>query len=328
MANTDIIMPVQPRSATLPRVRTLTFADLNDALKKGFDDFWAMPTHVVFLALLYPLAGLIISGLTYDNDTIELLYPVAAGFALLGPIAAIWMYELSRRREMSFDTSWRHAFDVFKSPSLPSIAALAFLLLALFVVWIACAQAIYFANFGIRKIASIRELAQLVATTREGWNLFVYGNLVGLVFAAVAATVSVISFPLLLDRNVGFSAAVATSIAVVVRQPARHGGVGADRRRAASGRRHSLPVRPCGRRAGARTRDVASLQESCGAGGRRKTAIHSPRKGRTVCGRFPRFALCVLAGEMTRSWSPDHDDRFERLSGLQPAAGGGATKQA
>jgi uncharacterized membrane protein len=219
MAYNDIIMPVQPQSATLPRVRHLHFADLADVLRKGFDDFWVMPTHVVFLAFLYPLAGLIIGGVTYDNDTIQLLYPLASGFALLGPLAAIWMYELSRRREMGMDTSWRHAFDVFRSPSLPSIAALAALLLGLFIVWIACAQAIYTANFGTRKIASVSELARLVATTQEGWNLVVYGNLAGLLFAIVAASVSVIAFPLLLDRNVGFSVAVATSIAVVVKNP-------------------------------------------------------------------------------------------------------------
>ncbi|MFN3891306.1 MAG: DUF2189 domain-containing protein [Beijerinckiaceae bacterium] len=219
MANTDIIMPAEPGSTALPVVRRLQFSDLSDALRKGVEDFWSMPTHVVFLALLYPLAGFILAGVSYDNDTIQLLYPLASGFALVGPLAAIWMYELSRRREMGLDTSWRHAFDVLHSPSLPSIVLIAALLMALFVLWVASAQALYFAAFGLRKIGTVSELAHLIATTPEGRSLFIYGNLVGLAFATVAASVSVISLPLLLDRNVGFSAAVATSLTVVFRNP-------------------------------------------------------------------------------------------------------------
>lgn len=219
MTHLDIIMPAQPQSSTPPRVLTLRFADIPEVLRKGFDDFWAMPTHIVYLALIYPGAGLIIGGATYDNDTLQLLYPLAAGFALLGPLAAIWTYELSRRRELGADTSWRHAFDVFCSPSLPSILALALGLLALFVVWIACAQALFFLNFGDRRINSASELAHLVANTREGWNLFVYGNLIGLLFAIVAGATTVIAFPMLLDRKVSASTAVATSMSVVAKNP-------------------------------------------------------------------------------------------------------------
>lgn len=220
MTNLDIIMPAQARSSTPPRVLTLRFTDISDILWKGFGDFWAMPTHIVYLALIYPIAGLIIGGATYDNETMQLLYPLAAGFALLGPLAAIWTYELSRRREVGADTSWRHAFDVFCSPSLPSIMTLAVGLLALFLVWIACAQAIFFLNFGDRKITSASELAQLVAYTREGWNLFVYGNLTGLLFAIAAGASTVIAFPMLLDRRVSASTAVATSLRVVAKNPA------------------------------------------------------------------------------------------------------------
>lgn len=219
MTNLDIIMPAQPRSSSPPRVLTLRLTDISDILRKGFDDFWTMPTHIVYLALIYPIAGLIIGGASYDNDTMQLLYPLAAGFALLGPLAAIWTYELSRRREIGADTSWRHAFDVFCSPSLPSIMMLALGLMALFVVWIACAQAIFFLNFGDRKITSASELAQLVAYTREGWNLFVYGNLIGLLFAIVAGATTVIAFPMLLDRRVSASTAVATSLRVVAKNP-------------------------------------------------------------------------------------------------------------
>lgn len=218
MTNPDIIMPT-PSADTLPVVRSLQLTDLKDVLKKGKNDFWAMPTHVVFLSLIYPIAGLILAGITFDFDSIRLLYPLAAGFVLIGPLAAIGLYELSRRRELGLDTSWRHAFDVFHSPSLPAIVALGLLLLALFLVWIACAEGLYYATFGYRRIASASEFLRLVLSTPEGHNLIIFGNAIGFLFAVLAATVSVVSFPILLDRNIGFSAAILTSVIVVIRNP-------------------------------------------------------------------------------------------------------------
>ena len=219
MAQLDIIMPVQPTD-TLPEVRSIRPADLGDVLAKGLEDFWAMPTHVIFLSLIYPIIGLLLGRSAFGYDFIPLLYPLAAGFTLIGPLAAIGLYELSRRRELGMDTSWRHAFDFVHSPSFPAIAALGTLLLMIFLVWIACAQAIYDANFGRREITSALAFAQTVLTTPEGHNLIVVGNAVGLLFAVLAATLSVVSFPLLLDRNVGFAVAVLTSVKVVRKNPA------------------------------------------------------------------------------------------------------------
>ncbi|HEY8578575.1 MAG TPA: DUF2189 domain-containing protein [Beijerinckiaceae bacterium] len=217
MTHLDIIMPVEPRSAADLRVRRLHVSDLRRALERGAADFWAMPTHVIYLAMIYPVVGLIIGGATYDDDTIQLLYPLVAGLALLGPVAALFTYELSRRRELGLDVSWRHAFDVFRSPSLTPIVGLALLLLATFVVWVACAQSIYVLLFGERKIASFFELAQLVVTTPAGRSLVIYGNLVGALFAIVVGSMTVFSFPLLLDRNVSLPTALATSLRAVWR---------------------------------------------------------------------------------------------------------------
>ncbi len=218
MAHVDLIMPSRS-AAALPTVRKLRVDDLKLALAQGVDDFWAMPTHTVFLGLIYPVAGLLLGSASFSNNFIPLLYPMAAGFALIGPIGAIWLYELSRRRELGLDTSWRHAFDVFHSPSLPSIAALGILLLAIFAIWIASAQAIYQASFGYQTFATVDAFARAVATTPEGRAMIVVGNLVGLLFAALAAMISVVAFPLLLDREAGFAAAIATSTLVVTRNP-------------------------------------------------------------------------------------------------------------
>ena len=130
MANLHMLVGADEGRA-LPAVRKIGLADLREALAKGIDDFWAMPTHVIFLSIIYPVAGLVLARLTFSYDVLPLLFPLAAGFTLVGPFAAIGLYELSRRREQGLDASWQHAFDVLRSPSTDGIIALGVLLSAI-----------------------------------------------------------------------------------------------------------------------------------------------------------------------------------------------------
>jgi uncharacterized membrane protein len=218
MERVDVILPADA-TRDLPEVRSIGLQDLRDALAKGLDDFWAMPTHVVFLSLIYPIAGIAIGWATLGYDVVPLLYPIATGFALIGPFAAIGLYELSRRREMGLDTSWTHAFDVRHSPSFQAILIVGLLLLAIFGIWLAMAHAIYVTTFGYRAPVAFPAFAHNVLTTPEGHNLIVIGNAVGFLFAVLAFSLSVVSFPLLLDRNVGAAVAIATSVRAVLRNP-------------------------------------------------------------------------------------------------------------
>ena len=218
MATHDVITPCEA-TGELPVVRSIGPADLKDALAKGLDDFRAMPTHAVFLSLFYPIVGLALGRAMLGYDVIPLLYPLAAGFALIGPLAAIGLYELSRRRALGLDTSWRHAFDVIHSPSFGAIVALGVLLMIVFGVWLAIAHAIYIANFGYHEPTSLTTFARQVLTTPEGHNLIIVGNVVGFLFAVLALSLSVVSFPLMLDRNVGVTVAALTSVRAVLKNP-------------------------------------------------------------------------------------------------------------
>jgi uncharacterized membrane protein len=205
-------------SQALPIVRKIGMMDLKDALAKGIEDFRAIPTHVIFLSLIYPVGALVVAQLTL-NDLVHLFFPLAAGFALIGPIAALGLYELSRRRELGLGLWWTHAFDVRHSRSIRGILTLGVLLIVIFVLWVAVAQAIYIATFGNSPPASIPNFLHQVFETPEGWTLIVVGNGVGFLFAVVVLMISVVSFPLLLDRNVSARVAILTSLRVVLRNP-------------------------------------------------------------------------------------------------------------
>jgi uncharacterized membrane protein len=218
MASSNILIGAGTRPAQ-PVIRSIGLADLQDALAKGMDDFYAMPTHAIFLCVIYPVVGLALARLTFGYSVLPLLYPLASGFALVGPVAALGLYELSRRREAKLDTSVTHAFDVLESSSIGAIAALALLLLTVFVIWVALANAIYVAYFGYATPASIDTFLYDVLTTRAGWALIAVGNGIGLLFAILVLSISVVSFPMLLDRDVGAAVALLTSIRAVARNP-------------------------------------------------------------------------------------------------------------
>ncbi|TKB31752.1 MAG: DUF2189 domain-containing protein, partial [Mesorhizobium sp.] len=131
-----------------PTVRRISTEDLLDALRLGVEDFWAKPSHYVFLCLIYPVVGLILTQWTSGSNAIQLIYPLMSGFALVGPFAAIGLYEISRRREFGMDTSWWHALDVRHSPALPAIAVIGIMLVVLFLLWLFTAQSIYTSLYG------------------------------------------------------------------------------------------------------------------------------------------------------------------------------------
>jgi len=203
----------------LPRVRTISPRDLIDVLAKGFDDFWAMPTHVIFLSLIYPAIGVVITWAAFGYNLLPLFYPFAAGFALVGPFAGIGLYELSRLREQGHEADWGHAFELLQADSFRSILALGILLLAIFGLWIAVAQAIYVAEFGYADPQSIDHFARQVLTTEAGHRMILIGNAVGFLFALVAFTISVVAFPLVIDRDIGAAAAALTSVRAVMHNP-------------------------------------------------------------------------------------------------------------
>lgn len=202
-----------------PEVREIGVLEVFDALRLGLKDFQEKPSHYVFLCIMYPIAGVVLMVWSAGSNLLPLMFPLASGFALLGPVAAIGLYEISRRRELGLDTSWHHALEVRHSPAMFSIIAAAVVLFALFIVWLLVAEKIYVAHFGEVPPASLGTFLNDVLFTSNGWSMMLWGDLAGLAFAIVALAVSVVTFPLLLERDVGALAAILTSIRALIRNP-------------------------------------------------------------------------------------------------------------
>jgi UPF0716 family protein affecting phage T7 exclusion len=145
--------------------------------------------------------------------------PNIVSFAGGSAMPVVDLYELSRQREQGLNPSWQNAFDVLHSPSRGAIAALGFLLLVIFVLWVAVAQAIYIATFGYQPAASVPDFVRQVFNTPAGWKLIIIGNGIGFLFALAVLAISVVSFPLLLDRDVGAVEAALTSLRAVAANP-------------------------------------------------------------------------------------------------------------
>src|SRR5262245_20773040 len=200
------------------RIRRIDIKDLWQALKEGLDDFNAKPSLYFFLCIFYPLFALLLTLFLIGENLLHLIFPMIAGFTLIGPVVSVGLFEISRQRELGLDVRWSSAFGFVHSPSLAGIAALSLVMMALYVAWLYMAQLIYFGLFGADPPVSIQDFVN-VLTTRRGGALIVYGTLVGFNLAVVALAISVVAFPMLLDKKVSATRAVKTSIRAVISNP-------------------------------------------------------------------------------------------------------------
>lgn len=202
-----------------PVIRRIGLDDVREALSLGLDDFLAKPSHYVFISLIYPICGVVLVTWSSGANMLPLVFPLIAGFALLGPLLAVGLYEISRRRELRLDASWRHALELRHSPALPAILAVGAMLLVLFLVWLLTAQALYVSLFGPQPPQSLSLFLASVFGTENGELLMLAGNAIGFCFALVVLATSVIAFPLLIDRDVGAVVAVETSLRATLVNP-------------------------------------------------------------------------------------------------------------
>lgn len=201
--------------ATAIEIRKIGVADLWQALRQGYDDFTAHPTHIVFICVIYPLFALLLTLFLSGRNVLHLAFPVVSGLTLLGPAVAVCLFEMSRHREQGRSMSWSSALDFVHSAHFAPIIALSLGMMLLYVAWLYMAQLLYTGLFGDAAPASIGAFADELLTTRHGAALIAYGTTIGFMFALVALAVSAVAFPLMLDKPVTVATAVTTSIRAV-----------------------------------------------------------------------------------------------------------------
>jgi uncharacterized membrane protein len=208
-----------PAAADLPTIRQIHATDLRWALAQGWHDLMHKRSDLVLAGLLYPLICGIAVYVTFNQPLLPLLFPLVAGLSIAGPAVASGCYEIARREEEGLDTGWIHFFDPMRGRSREPLVTLAFGLGLLWLGWLAVAWAIYGATIGYATPAGIGDLLARIFTTPQGWALIVFGNLAGFVFALATLVLSVVSFPMVVDKPVDAGVALRTSLAVFRRNP-------------------------------------------------------------------------------------------------------------
>ncbi len=205
--------------AAPPEVRRIGTADLRAALRLGLDDFMALRTDVVAACLLYPVIGACLIWAAFNRSLLPLVFPLISGFALIGPAAAVGLYEMSRQREAGKPANWATGFAVLASPRFGAIFVLAVAHFFVFFLWILTAYGVFLMTMGPEVPASASDFFAAVLTTGPGWAMIALGIPVGFLFALAVLASSVVSFPLLIDRPVGLPVAVITSLRVARKSP-------------------------------------------------------------------------------------------------------------
>jgi cytochrome c oxidase subunit 2 len=206
-------------------INRIAVRDLKEVLIKGFDDFGAYRTDIIFLIVIYPIISLVIIAASFNYELIPLLFPLASGSVIMGPFVGVFLYEMSRRRELNFarhhedNHSWANALSVFRSRNFGAIMLLGLILVALYLVWLGISWWLYRVLSGPQPLYSVGRFVQDLFLTEAGWWLIGLGCGLGFLFAAVALVITNVAFPLLLDREVGLATAITTSIRAAIVNP-------------------------------------------------------------------------------------------------------------
>ena len=203
---------------TDPVVRPIAAADIAEALGQGLRDFQAMPLLGLMFGGLYVAGGVLIVLSLTAFGMVYLAYPIAAGFSLIGPFVAIGLYEMSRRREAGQPVTLGAIWSAVRSRS--ELGWMAFVTLFIFLVWMYQVRLLIALILGINaSFSSIQQFITVVLTTSEGLLFLAVGNAIGAALSLILFSLTVVSFPLLLDRDVDFVTAMVTSVRAVVTSP-------------------------------------------------------------------------------------------------------------
>ena len=190
----------------------LRIGDLWDALAAGWADFRAYPAFGLFFAAIYVFAGIGLYFALFNSGAVAWLVPAAAGFPLLAPFAAVGLYEVSRRRELGLPMGWGAILGALRGRGDEQILSMGVIVFIAFGFWLMVAHgifAIFLAESGIGS-----ESLELFRTG-AGMLMLLVGGAVGALMALGFYSITVISLPMLVHREVDFLTAIIVSLGTV-----------------------------------------------------------------------------------------------------------------
>ena len=203
----------------MPEVRAMQVSDLQAALCNGISDFRRAPLFGLFFAAFYVLGGLFIVQSLFVWDQSWMIYPVAIGFPIIGPFAAVGLYEVSRRLQNGQPLVWRDIIGVVRSQSGKELSWMAFVVLFVFWVWMYQIRLLIAIILGRMSFSGLDGFMDVVFGTQQGIIFLAFGHVIGAFLSLVLFSITVVSIPLLLDRDVDFITAMITSVKAVFASP-------------------------------------------------------------------------------------------------------------
>lgn len=201
-----------------PTIHHITPGDILDSLEAGIRDFRAAPKYGVFFGLSYAIAGWVITAALFQYDLPYLAYPLATGFALIAPFTAAGLYYISRRLERGEQITWSGVLGAIRHASIRELAWMAVVTVFTLIIWLDIAAFLFFAFMGFGGTAG-DQLVHNILATPTGWTFLLIGNVIGAILATMVFSYSVVSFPMLFDRDVDFVTAMVTSVKAVLQNP-------------------------------------------------------------------------------------------------------------
>lgn len=202
-----------------PGVRTISVADIRAALREGLADFMRAPLFGVFFGGVFAAIGWLLLAAVAVWDTPWAIVPLAIGFPLIGPFAAVGLYEVSRRLSAGESLRWRAVLGVIFKQRERELVWAGFLMLFIFWMWAYQVRLLLALFLGSASFTGLGDFFSVVATTPNGWMFLGVGAAIGALLSLVLFSTTVVSVPLLLERDIDFVTAMVVSVTTVRRSP-------------------------------------------------------------------------------------------------------------